>query len=287
MSQEWSTQKAERQETKINIGEVYFDKGLEGVFSKEEFISEVRKINKEIEGYLGENKNSAVYDFRIYSNRNEYEEYLRANFPEKSENFMENDMVYYYDEKSIRNVIAKFMERAILDPHDAKIQEYLKKEGITFGELESQSKQNYKNNIYPTIAHELTHSHSFFEGVTNDDLENKWSQEMICVFIDQKMWEKYTSSYKKMIRDKARQQAQGKDLYNEIIQDFKEGDFHAEDWERLFYPFLENRCGREKLAKFWSVLFKDKSDFEQCFEMIFEEKLKDVMILFQKKLTSE
>lgn len=287
MNPELSMQKTEKQETKINIREVYFDKGLEDVFDKEEFISEVQKISKEIEKYLGENKNSSVYDFRIYNNRKEYEEYFRTNFPEKSENFMENDMVFYYDEKSNRNVIAKFMERATLDPNDSKIQEYLEKEKITFGELEAQSKQNYKNNIYPTIAHELTHSHSFFEGVTNEESENKWSQEMICVFIDQKMWEKYTSSYGKMIRDKAREQARNKNLYDEIIKDFKEGDFQTEDWKRLFYPFLENRCGKEKLIKFWSGLFKDNADFEQCFEMIFGEKLKDAMSIFQKEILEE
>lgn len=284
MNQEFSLQEAERRETKINIGEVYFDRGLGDVFDKEEFISEVQKINKEIEGYLGENKNQSVYEFRIYSDIKEYEEYFKSNFPEKHDNFAENDMVFYYDRKSNRNVIAKFMERTTLNSNDSKIQDTLEKEKIAFSELESRSRQNYKNNIYPTIAHELTHSHSFFEGITNDDLENKWSQEMICVFIDQKVWEKYTSSYGKMIRDKAREQAHNKDLYGEIIKNFKEGDFKSEDWERLFYPFLENRYGKEKLIKFWSGLFKDKADFEQCFETVFEENLKDIMGLFQKEI---
>ena len=287
MNSEWPIQETEKKETKINIGEVYFDKGLEDVFDKDEFTSEVQKMNKEIEEYLGENKNSSIYDFRVYSDRKEYEEYFKAHFPEKYDNFMENDILFYCDKNNNKNVIAKFMERATLNSSDLNIQKYLKKENITFSELEAQSRQNYKNNIYPTIAHELTHSHSFFEGVTNDDLENKWSQEMICVFIDQKMWEKYTSSYKKMIQDRAREQAQNKDLYGEIIKDFEEGDFHSEDWERLFYPFLENRYGKEKLVKFWSDLFKEKADLEKCFEMIFGEKLKDAMELFQEKILKE
>ena len=287
MNSEWPIQETEKKETKINIGEVYFDKGLEDVFDKDEFASEMQKISKEIEEYLGENKTLATYDFRIYSDRKEYEKYFKAHFPEKQDNFMENDMLFYCDKKANRNVIAKFMERAALNPSDSNIREYLEKENITFSELEARSRQNYKNNIYPTIAHELTHSHSFFEGVTNDDLENKWSQEMICVFIDQKMWEKYTSSYKKMIRDKAREQAQDKDLYDEIIKDFKEGDFHAEDWERLFYPFLENRYDKEKLVRFWNGLFGEKADFEECFKVIFGEELKDVMKLFQEEILKE
>lgn len=287
MNSEWPIQETEKKETKINIGEVYFDKGLEDVFDKDEFASEMQKISKEIEEYLGENKTLATYDFRIYSDRKEYEKYFKAHFLEKQDNFMENDMLFYCDKKANRNVIAKYMERAALNPSDSNIREYLEKENVTFSELEARSRQNYKNNIYPTIAHELTHSHSFFEGVTNDDLENKWSQEMVCVFIDQKMWEKYTSSYKKMIRDKAREQVRNKDLYGKIIRDFKEGDFEVEDWERLLYPFLENRYDKKRLVRFWSGLFKEKADFEECFEIIFGEKLKDVMKLFQEEILKE
>jgi len=56
-----NTSETKEQETKINIGEIYFDVGLEGVLDKEEFAVEVQKMNKEIENYLGENKNSSVY----------------------------------------------------------------------------------------------------------------------------------------------------------------------------------------------------------------------------------
>ena len=289
MNPEWSVQKTEKQETKINIGEIYFDKGLEDVFDKEEFLSEVQKISKEIEEYLGKNKNSAVYDFRIYSDRKEYEEYFKANFPEKYENFMENDMVFYYDEKNNKNIIAKFMKRTTLDPNDSRVKEYLEKEKIIFSELESQSRQNYKSNIYPTIAHELMHSHSFFRGVDYRVPGNKWAQEMVCVFVDQKMWERYIPNFRKIIEVKAREQVQNKDLHNEIINDFKEGDFQIEDWERLFYQFLESRYGKEKLINFWNVLSESKyrDNFEKCFEIIFEEKLKDAASLFQREIVED
>lgn len=287
---EFENQKLEtkEQETKINIEEVYFDQGLENILDKEEFVAEVQKINKEIEDYLGKNKNSSAYDFRIYSNRKEYEDYLRTNFPEKpEENYIENDMIYYYDEKSNKNVIAKFMELKTLDPNDLSVQKYLAEENVTFDELKIIVKENYRNNIYPTIAHELTHSHSFFEGVDYRALGNKWAQEMVCVFIDQKKWEQCIASYRKIIEAKAGEQAQNKDLYNEIVKDFKEGDFQIEDWERLFYPFLEKRYGKEKLMQLFSTLFKDKADLEQCFEPIFEEKLKDAMGLFQKEIAKD
>ena len=283
---EFENQKTEakEQETKINIGEIYFDQGLENILDKEEFATEMQKINKEIEEYLGENENSSTYDFRIYSNRGEYEDYMRTNFPEKpEENYIDNDMIFYYDEKNNKNVIAKFM-KIELDPNDPNVQEYLEKTNITFDELETQVKENYKNNIYPTMAHELTHSHSFFEGVDYKESGNKWAQEMVCVFIDQKKWEECVESYKTIIETKAREQAQDKDLYNEIIRDFREGNFQIEDWERLFYPFLEKQYGKEKLIQFFSALFKDKADLEQCFEPIFGEKLKDTMSLFQKEI---
>ena len=286
---EFENQKLEtkEQETKINIGDIYFDQGLEGVFEKEEFVFEAQKINKEIEEYLGENKNPSTYDFRVYSDRKEYENYLRTNFPEKpEENYIDNDMIFYYDEKNNRNVIAKFM-KIESDPNDPNVQEYLEKTNITFDELEAQIKENYKNNTYPTMAHELAHSHSFFEGVDYRESGNKWAQEMICVFIDQKKWEQCIPSYGEMIKTKAREQAQNKDLYNEIVRDFKEGDFQIEDWERFFYSFLENQYGKEKLIQFFNALFKDKADFEQCFEVIFEEKLKDAMNLFQKEIMKE
>jgi len=289
MNPEWQKQKIEKQEAKINIGDVYFSEGLKSVFEKEEFENEILKINKEIEKYLGENKNSAVYDFRIYDNRKEYEEYFRTNYPEKSD-YMENDMVFYSpDEKHNKNVIAKFMEQATLDPNDLKIRKYLEKEKIKFDELEALSKQNYKNNIYPTIAHELTHSHPFFKGMDNKSSRSKWEQEMVCVFIDQKMWEEYVPSYGKMIRTKAKDQSLGRDLFDEIIKDFEEGDFQVEDWERLFYNFLENRHGKEKLKDFWNILaeLKDKANFERCYEKIFRENLKDAMIIFQERITTD
>lgn len=274
-------------ESEINIGEVYFDKGLGDVLDKEEFAFEVQNMNREIEDYLGENKNSSRYDFRIYSDRKEYEDYLKTNFPEKpKENYMDNDVIFYYDEKINTNVIAKFMKLEI-DPNDLKVREYLEKTKMIFDELKTKVKQNYKNNIYPTIAHELTHSHSFFKGINYREAGNKWAQEMVCVFIDQKMWEKYIPDFTKTIETKAREQVQNKDLYDEIIKDFNEGDFRVEYWERFFYGFLENRYGKEKLKDFWGILseLKHEADFEQCFEEIFEEKLKNTMNLFQKEIT--
>lgn len=279
------------QETKINIGEVYFDAGLEGVMNKEEFTAEIQKISREINEYLGENENLAVYDFRVYSDRNEYVDYLKTNFSDNPEiDYVKNDMYCIYDEKNNKYFIGKFMTLEI-DPDDAKVIRHLEENKMTFDEAKTQTRKKYKNNIYPTMAHEMTHTHSFFKGADYRAAGNKWAQEMVSVFIDQKMWEKYTSSYGKKTRTNARKQAQNKNLYNEIINDFEEGAFNIEDWERFFYQFLENKFGKEKLKEFWSILSEHKSkkaaDFEQCFENIFEEKLKDTMKLFQREIMEE
>jgi len=270
--------------TKIEIGSVYFDQGLDCIMGKEEFMIEVQKIHGEIEKYLGQNKNQSVYDFRIYSDRKEYEGYMKTNFPEKPEEYyIDNDMYCIYDEKSNKYFIGKFMTLE-LDQNDPKVIDFLEETGMTFDELTIQNKKEYKNNIYPTIAHEMTHCHSFFKGADYRASGNKWVQEMVCVFIDQRMWERYVPSYKKMIKNKAREQAQNKNLYNEIVKDFEEGDFQIEDWERFLYQFLENKYGKEKLKNFWNILSQHKTDFEQSFEMIFAEKLKDAMRLFQKEI---
>ncbi|MEA3323404.1 MAG: hypothetical protein U9Q12_04230 [Patescibacteria group bacterium] len=274
----------EKKMSNIKIEEIYFDDNLRDVFDKGEFELEIQKIERGIEGYLGENKNLATYNIRVYSNREEYEEYFQTYFPEKRDNFMENDMTCYYDEKNSTYVIAKFMKRMTLDQNDPEIQKYLENKKINFSELKFQERQNYKNNIYPTIAHELTHAHPFFGGIGNEGSENKWEQEMVCVFIDQEMWEKYIPSYRKMIMSKAKEQIQNKNLYEEIIKDFKEGNFDVEDWERLFYPFLKSRYKKSQLLTFWSALFKDKADFEVSFENIFGEKLKYVVNAFQKEV---
>lgn len=287
-----SAEGEKKRETMLNIGEIYFDKGLEGVLDKEEFAAEVQKINSEIEEYLGENENSSVYNFQIFSDRREYENYLRTNFPEKNEkDYMDNDMYYIYDEKSDQYFIGKFMKLE-LDPNDPKVVEYLEKREVTFEEFEARAKMNYKKNIYPTIAHELTHSHSFFKGINYRAAGNKWAQEMVSVFIDQKMWEKYTKDffdYRTMTQTRAREQVKNKDLYDEIMKDFKEGDFNVEDWERFVFEFFENRYGKEKLKEFWSILSERKSeaDLKQCFEEVFEEKLKDVMRSFQEEMMKQ
>lgn len=281
------TVESEKQEIEIKIGEIYFSEELEGVLDKENFANEVQKIHREIEKYLGKNENSATYNFRIYSNRKEYENYLRTTFPEKPEkDYIDNDMYFVYEKESSSYYIGKFMKLG-LDQDNPKVQEYLKNTGITLSEAENRSKKNYKNNIYPTIGHELTHAHSFFKGIDHRELEDKWGQEMICVFIDQKMWENYIPNFREIkVLPKAKEQVQGKNLYDEIIKDITEGDFQVEEWERLFYPFLENRHGKEKLKNFWSIISepKCKLSFEQSFEMIFGEKLKDAMVLFQEKI---
>lgn len=282
----WKAPETNEQESKINIGEVYFDKGLEGILDKEEFTQEIQKMNKEIESYLGKNTETTAYDFRIYSDRKEYEDYLRTNFPDKFEGaHIDNAIFYKNKDKNI--VVAKFIEARTSDPNDPKVQEYLEKEGMTFDQLKTRIEENYKNNIYPSVAHEMTHLHSFFGGVGNEASENKWEQEMVCVFIDQKMWEKYNKNFRERIESKAREQVKDKDLHDEITQDFKEGNFEIEEWERLFYPFLERQYGKEKLVQFFSDLFRNKTDLEPAFESAFSDKLKDAMNLFQKEVTGE
>jgi len=284
-----NTETKER-ETKINIGDVYFDKGLDSVMEKEEFESEVQNMNLEIEKYLGKNKNEAVHDFRVYSDRKEYENYMETNFPEKPEEYyMDNYMYCIYDEKSNKYFIGKFMTLE-LDLNDKKVIEHLEKTGMTFDELVTQNNKEYKNNIYPTIAHEMTHAHSFFKGVDNSGVGNKWVQEMICVFIDQKMWEKYVPRYKKMTEDKAREQVRNKNedyLFVEIVKDFEEGHFEVEDWERFLYEFLEKKYDKEKLKKFWVAISEVEADFESSFEVIFGENLRDVMSIFQEEVLEE
>ena len=277
-------------ESDINIGDVYFDKGLDGVMEKEEFEIEVKNIHDEIEKYLGENNNQAVYDFRIYSNREEYESYMKTNFPEKQEEYyMENDMYCIYDKEKNKYHIGKFM-MLDLNKDDPKVLDYLEKTGMTFEELTEKNRKEYKNNIYPTIAHEITHSHSFFKGVDYRETRDKWVQEMICVFIDQKMWEKYVPDYKKMTRDKASEQTHDKDLYSEIVQGLKvEGieRFIYEDWERFLYQFLEDKYNKDKLKDFWIAISEIESDFEDSFKEIFNEELKDIIMLFQQEISKE
>jgi len=274
-----------KQETQIKIGEIYIDEGLESILSQEEFTAEIQKINQEINVYLGENDYSPVYDFRIYSNREEYEHYLRTSFPDKFENATIDNATFHYDREAGKKVvIAKYIEISTLDPSNPDIQEYLKKEGITFDQLTVRVETIFKNNVYPAIAHEMAHLHPFFGGVGNEASENKWEQEMVCIFVDQKMWEKYSANFIEIIRTKAKEQSATTNFYEELVQDFHEGDFKVIEWERLFYPFLEQRYGLEKLQEFWSILFKDKADFESSFETVFGDRLKDAASLFQEEI---
>ena len=282
------TLETEKQESIINIGEIYFDKGLEGILGKEEFIREVQKMNMDIENYLGENTNQAACDFRIYSDRKEYEDYLRTNFPDQFEGTKIDNAVFYCDRENNRMLVAVYVEAEALDPDDPKVQDYLKKENITFDELKARAKSNLKNNIYPGVAHEMTHLHPFFGGVGNEASANKWEQEMVCVFVDSKMWEKYgNKNFIEKIKNKAKEQSRDKDFYEEIKKDFQEGGFEIEEWERLFYPFLERRYGKDKLIIFFSDLFKNKSDIESAFKTAFGDNLEDVMNVFQEEIRGE
>ena len=280
------TPSAERKEPSgIQIGEIVYDEHLKGVLNQEVMTREIQSMNEVIESYLGANDRLTPYEFRIFGNRGAYETYLRKTFPDKfSEGPIDNAIFYHQRTGQKQFFIAKCIEAEQPDPEDPVVQAYLEKEGISFEQLQDRARRSLANNVYPSIAHEMTHLHPFFGGVGNESSGNKWEQEMVCVLMDYKMWEKYLDGLVDTIKHQAKEQAETKDFYQEIIKDFQEGDFEIEAWERLLYPYLEKRYGKERMVRFFSDLFKKKADFEPAFVSAFGDPLRDVMREFQEQM---
>jgi len=233
----------------------FFDDAKEAMGDKfEEDLKETKELVDDVLGTewkIGENK----LKLYLFCDEQQYKEYLKRNFPKSPPDWAT------FDQKT--NSILKCS--AIPQ----------KKEDINI----------CRANMFAGVGHEMAHLHPFFGGVGNKASKGKWEQEMVCVFIEDKIRAKMGNDrMQKIFLDRAKKELE---QFKKERKDFslKEIDTDWENFysvERLVYPWLEKKYGIEKLRQLWTMLFKEKKELEESLKEIYGKETKDIEDDFQE-----
>jgi hypothetical protein len=180
----------------------------------------------------------------LFSDQEQYKDYLKKNFPKAAGGWAT------FDQKTNSVFSCDTIPEGEKDPNF------------------------YRAKVFSGVGHEMAHMHPFFGGVGNKASRGKWEQEMVCVFVQDKIGAKMGSDFmQKLNIERAKKE----------LEKFQKGErsFSLEaadvDWEnfysleRLFYPWLEKKYGMEKLRQLWTTLFKGKKEIGESLKEVYGE----------------
>jgi len=258
-------EKFEREKPIVEKGGIVFDDfdvaffdGARGVVG-DRFEEDVKETKESVEDFLGSKWEIGDNKLKLYlfCDENQYQEYLKTHFPKIPKDWAT------FDQKT----------NSILNCNT--IPERKEDTGIC------------RANIFAGVGHEMAHLHPFFGGVGNKASKGKWEQEMVCVFIEDKIRAKMGNEMlRKMNFENAKKELEqfkkeGKNFsLKEVDIDWK--NFYSV--ERFVYPWLEKKYGIEKLRQLWTMLFKEKKEIGESLKDIYGEKAKDMEKDFQEDI---
>ena len=234
-----------------------FDKAKEVMGDKfEEDLEKTKDLVDEILGSkweIGDNK----LKLYLFCDENQYKEYLRKHFPKSPADW------------------ATF---------DKKTNSILKCAAVPKRE---EDKIICRANMFAGIGHEMAHLHPFFGGVGNKASKGKWEQEMVCVFIEDKIRAKMGNERMQKINlENAKKELEKFRKEGESFS-LKETDTDWENFysaERFVYPWLEKKYGLGKLRQLWTILFKEKKELGESLKEIYGKEVKDIEKDFQEDI---
>ncbi len=219
--------------------------------------------------WIAEGQKAKVY---LFSDEEQYQEFLNKNFSDTPKGKATFD-------KKTNSVIA------CTSTDFDKYRDFFKA-NLTDEEIKSL----IRGVIFSEIGHEFAHLHSPFNGVGNNNgSENKWEQEMVCVYIENKIRSKFDEVYIKNIKLIAKESLKTIQIDNKILS-WEEG---SDKWtniafpERFVYPWLEEKYGLEKLQYLWMVMFKDKKKMAEAVKEVYNEDIKVLENKFQVEMLEE
>ena len=171
----------------------------------------------------------------LFSDEKEYSNFLDEKFPENPK----DSATFDKQTNSITNLtpIPKLEE---IDKDLLK--KTLEKEGIS----EEQIKDIYLANMLSGVGHEFSHLHPFFDGVGNKESKNKWEQEMVCIFVGEKIRTKFGNErFRNDQFNRAQEELEQLQKQNKNFSWQEVG----ENWEKFtniehfVYPWLEKKYG--------------------------------------------
>lgn len=219
-----------------------------------------------------QNRRHPKVDAYLFSNKEEYLKFLDKNFsdiPKGSATFdKQTNSVFGYSPTDVE-----------------KYKKFLGKEVLTAEKI----KNIIRGCIFSEIAHEYTHLHPPFNGMGDKDKSNKWEQEMVCIFIEYKIRQRFDKKFDKNIKLQAKEylkkiQAENKTFsWEEVSNEWD--NFTAP--EKFVYPWLEKKYGLKKLQDLWSKMFKNKKTISEAIKEVYNTDIQDIEKKFQEEMLSE
>jgi hypothetical protein len=235
----------------------YFGGAKEAVDN--EFEDNLEQTKKLVDDILGSEWKIGEGGLKInlFSDQNKYKEYLKRNFPKIPADW------------------ATF---------DQKTNSIFSCDTIPEGE---KTPDFYRSKVFSGVGHEMAHLHPFFGGVGNKASKGKWEQEMVCVFVQDKVGAKMGSDLMQKISMERAKKELEKFKDKEKTFSLKEADTDWENFyslERLFYPWLEKKYGMEKLRQLWTTLFKEKKGIGKSLKGVYGEDIDDMEKQFKNEV---
>ena len=251
---------------------VHCDSGIE-TYLRQDDAEKIDDIKIYLDKTLGVDSNFEEQKIKAYlfSNKERYLEFMQKNYPNVP------DGSATFDQKT----------NSVFAYSPADIKEY---RGILGDDiLTDQEVENIiRGRIFSIVAHESAHLHSPFNGVGNEDSKNKWEQEMICTFLEDKTSLKFDEKFDENIKRQAREYLANLQSDNEIFS-WEEAGAKWDDFtkaERFVYFWLEKQYGLKKLQDLWSKMFKDKRTISEAVKEVYEKDIHHLEEEFQNEMLS-
>lgn len=209
----------------------------------------------------------------LFSNEEEYLKFLNKNFPDSPK-----DMASF-DQKT-NSVFA-------YSPVDIeKYEKFLGEGSLTNEDIEN----TIRGDVFSGVGHEFSHLHHPFNGVgNNEDLDSKWEQEMVCIFIEDKIRSGFDKKFNKNIKLQARRYLKNLQNDNKTFS-WEETSNNWDNFtlaERFVYPWLEEKFGLEKLQDLWAKIFIDKKTITEAVKEIYNRDINVLESNFQSEMLKE
>lgn len=254
--------------------DIFRDKGVEGIISKEDLEQSLSKIKEQVDNILGQKQDlgKEKISVHLFSDRSEYEKFLKKKFPNRFETYVKDNAIFDQNPETLEKTIANYTPTMLSEQDRQKAREY----GMDVKDAEGMVTQIARANILSGVAHEMTHLHPFFGGVGNVASPTKWEQEMVCEFIGEKVrTQQGNREFRQKIFEQAQHQLEGQKEVD-LEKDGNNWDkFDA--YERFFYPYLEKQYGLPKLQILWKMLFQElKKPLSEALQSVYVEDSNDI-----------
>jgi len=253
--------------------EIYYNNEIKNILEDgdEKKFDEMKEF---VDKILGSKRDMGSEKSKIYlfSDKEKYSKFLEENFP----NISPEPATFDKETKSV------FKYESILKKEEIeKYKDILQKKGIS----EKEIKNTARSGMFSGVGHELVHLHPFFGGVGNEESESKWEQEMVCIFIGEKIRTDFGNKrFRKYQFEQSQKELRELEKKNERFSWEKTGkdwESKIKNWEGFVYPWFEKKYGLEKLQNLWQKMFKEGETITKAAEDVYGEDIDKLEEEFQ------